>query len=106
MTDSRTETDSMGAIDVPAKHYWGAQTQRSIQNFPIGVARFKWQQPIISALGVLKNEAAQANAALGELPPALAALVVPSADEVISGKPQLEFPLWWFSTISRTQPNT
>src|SRR3546814_6068278 len=81
MTDSRTETDSMGAIDVPAKHYWGAQTQRSIQNFPIGVARFKWQQPIISALGVLKKAAAQANAELGELPPDIAALVVQAADE-------------------------
>ena len=55
MADIRTETDSMGAIEVPAAHYWGAQTQRSIQNFPIGVARFRWQPPVIRALGVLKK---------------------------------------------------
>ena len=55
MADIRTETDSMGAIEVPAAHYWGAQTQRSIQNFPIGVARFRWQPPVIRALGVLKR---------------------------------------------------
>ena len=47
MADSRTETDSMGAIEVPVSHYWGAQTQRSIQNFPIGVDRFPWTPPLL-----------------------------------------------------------
>ena len=55
----------MGPIEVPAERYWGAQTQRSIQNFPIGVARFKWQRPIIRSLGILKKAAAEANAELG-----------------------------------------
>ncbi len=68
MTKTRTEKDSMGPIEVPADVYWAAQTQRSIQNFPIGVDRFQWGRPIIRALGILKKAAAQANAELGELP--------------------------------------
>jgi len=105
MTATRAETDSMGTIQVPAEHYWGAQTQRSIQNFPIGVARFKWQRPIISALGILKKAAAQANAELGELPAELASLIVQAADEVIDGKRDAEFPLVVFQTGSGTQSN-
>lgn len=105
MTGSRTETDSMGKIDVPADQYWGAQTQRSIQNFPIGVDRFKWQPPIIRALGILKKAAAQANAELGELPADIAALIVRAADEVIAGKHDKEFPLVVFQTGSGTQSN-
>jgi fumarate hydratase class II len=95
----------MGAIDVPANHYWGAQTQRSIQNFPIGTDRFKWQKPIISALGILKKAAAQANAELGELPADVAELIVRAADDVISGKLDQEFPLVVFQTGSGTQSN-
>lgn len=105
MTGSRVETDSMGKIDVPADQYWGAQTQRSIQNFPIGVVRFKWQPPIIRALGILKKAAAQANAELGELPADIAALIVRAADEVIAGKHDKEFPLVVFQTGSGTQSN-
>ena len=105
MTGNRVETDSMGKIDVPAGHYWGAQTQRSIQNFPIGVVRFKWQPPIIRALGILKKAAAQANAELGELPANIAALIVRAADEVIAGKHDTEFPLVVFQTGSGTQSN-
>jgi fumarate hydratase class II len=105
MTGNRVETDSMGKIDVPAGHYWGAQTQRSIQNFPIGVVRFKWQPPIIRALGILKKAAAQANAELGELPADIAALIVRAADEVIAGKHDTEFPLVVFQTGSGTQSN-
>jgi len=105
MANSRTETDSMGAIDVPATHYWGAQTQRSIQNFPIGVARFQWQAPVIQALGLLKKAAAQANAQLGELPQDIADLIVQAADEVIAGKLDAEFPLVVFQTGSGTQSN-
>jgi len=92
MADFRIETDSMGEINVPAEHYWGAQTQRSIQNFPIGVSRFRWQSPIISALGTLKRAAAQANAELGQLPQDIADLIVRAADEVIEGKLDGEFP--------------
>ncbi|HEX7388247.1 MAG TPA: class II fumarate hydratase [Castellaniella sp.] len=105
MADSRTETDSMGAIEVPVSHYWGAQTQRSIQNFPIGVDRFRWTAPIIRALGVLKKAAAQANSELGELPAEIAQLVVRAADEVIEGKHNSEFPLVVFQTGSGTQSN-
>src|SRR5690606_25359984 len=105
MTASRIESDSMGEIEVPAEKYWGAQTQRSIQNFPIGVARFKWQPPVITALGILKKAAAQANAELGELPGDIADLIVRAADEVIEGKLNGEFPLVVFQTGSGTQSN-
>ncbi|MCC2595603.1 class II fumarate hydratase [Pusillimonas sp. MFBS29] len=102
---NRIESDSMGEIAVPAAHYWGAQTQRSIQNFPIGVGRFTWQPPVITALGILKKAAAQANAELGELPADIAALIVQAADEVIEGKLNDEFPLVVFQTGSGTQSN-
>ncbi|NYT57785.1 class II fumarate hydratase [Alcaligenaceae bacterium] len=102
---NRIESDSMGEIEVPAAHYWGAQTQRSIQNFPIGVGRFTWQPPMITALGILKKAAAQANAELGELPADIANLIVRAADEVIAGKLNDEFPLVVFQTGSGTQSN-
>jgi fumarate hydratase class II len=105
MNETRKETDSMGAIAVPADRYWGAQTQRSIEHFPIGVARFRWQRPMIRALGVLKRAAAEANAELGELPEDIAALVVRAADEVIEGRLDEHFPLVVFQTGSGTQSN-
>src|SRR5690606_4458583 len=105
MAKTRIETDSMGEIEVPADRYWGAQTQRSIHNFPIGVSRFKWQASIIRALGILKRAAAEANAELGELPKDIADLIVRAADEVISGKLDAEFPLVVFQTGSGTQSN-
>lgn len=101
----RVETDSMGEIQVPSDHYWGAQTQRSIQNFPIGVDRFRWQPPMIRALGILKKSTALANAELGELPEDIAKLIVQAADEVIAGKLNDEFPLVVFQTGSGTQSN-
>src|SRR5574338_896783 len=104
-TEARIETDSMGPIEVPADRYWGAQTQRSIEHFPIGVARFRWQRPMIRALGLLKKAAAQANAELGELPGELAELIVRATDEVIEGKLDAEFPLVVFQTGSGTQSN-
>ena len=105
MVDTRVESDSMGEINVPSDRYWGAQTQRSIQNFPIGVERFKWQPPVIEALGILKKAAAQANAELGELPGDIAKLIIQAADEVIEGKLNDEFPLVVFQTGSGTQSN-
>ncbi|HET7719577.1 MAG TPA: hypothetical protein VFK43_06380, partial [Acidimicrobiales bacterium] len=60
MAETRTETDSMGPIEVPADRYWGAQTQRSIGNFPIGRDRFVWGRPIIEAFGLVKWAAARA----------------------------------------------
>ena len=105
MAEMRIETDSMGEIAVPAHRYWGAQTQRSIQNFPIGVARFRWQTSIITSLGILKKAAARANGELGELPKDVAQLIVRAADEVIEGRLNEEFPLVVFQTGSGTQSN-
>ena len=102
---SRTETDSMGPIAVAADRYWGAQTQRSIMNFPIGVDRFRFTRPVIRALGVLKKGAALANGELGQLPAETVALIVQAADEVIAGTLDDHFPLVVFQTGSGTQSN-
>ncbi|GEM49060.1 class II fumarate hydratase [Deinococcus cellulosilyticus] len=101
----RTESDTMGQIQVENSRYWGAQTQRSIQNFPIGVDRFKFPRAIIRSLGILKKGAALANKELGELPADVADLIVQAADEVISGKLDEHFPLVVFQTGSGTQSN-
>ena len=102
---TRTETDSMGAIEVAADRYWGAQTERSRNNFPIGVERFRFTRAIIRALGVLKKGAALANGELGQLPQEKVDLIVQAADEVISGKLDDHFPLVVFQTGSGTQTN-
>jgi fumarate hydratase, class II len=105
MAETRTETDSMGAIEVAADRYWGAQTQRSILNFPIGTERFRFTRPVIRALGVLKKGAALANGELGQLPPEKVDLIVRAADEVIDGRLDAHFPLVVFQTGSGTQSN-
>ncbi|MBW2187835.1 MAG: class II fumarate hydratase [Deltaproteobacteria bacterium] len=105
MSEFRSETDSMGTVEVGHHCYWGAQTQRSIANFPIGVKRFQWQRPMIKALGTLKKSAALANAELGELPEELADLISRAADEVIAGYLDDHFPLVVFQTGSGTQSN-
>ncbi len=102
---TRTEADSMGAIEVAADRYWGAQTERSRNNFPIGVERFRFTRAIIRALGVLKKGAALANGELGQLPQEKVDLIVQAADEVISGKLDDHFPLVVFQTGSGTQTN-
>lgn len=101
----RIEKDSLGEVQVPADHLWGAQTQRSTINFQIGVDRFQWGRPVIRALGVLKKCAALANCDLGLLPKEKADLIAKAADEVISGKLDSEFPLVVFQTGSGTQSN-
>ncbi len=105
MGEIRIEKDALGEVRVPAAHLWGAQTQRSIDNFPIGVGRFHWGRPVIRAFGVLKMAAARANAALGELAPDKAALIERAAQEVIDGTLDDEFPLVVFQTGSGTQSN-
>ncbi|MFN7834258.1 MAG: class II fumarate hydratase [Burkholderiaceae bacterium] len=102
---TRIETDSMGEVAVPADAYWGAQTQRSIEHFPIGIARFRWQAPLIRALGLLKQAAAQANVALGEIPADLGQLIERAADEVARNRLDAQFPLVVFQTGSGTQSN-
>jgi len=74
---TRTESDSMGTIEVDANRYWGAQTERSLHNFDIGRETFVWGRPMIKALGILKKSAALANAELGELGAVVAALDEP-----------------------------
>lgn len=102
---TRTETDSMGAVKVAADRYWGAQTERSRTNFPIGVERFRFTRAIIRAMGVLKKGAALANGELGQLPQDKVDLIVRAADEVISGTLDEHFPLVVFQTGSGTQTN-
>ena len=103
MAATRTETDSFGPLEVPAERYWGAQTQRSIQNFPIG-----WEkQPaeLVRALGVIKQAAADVNMASGDLDPALGKAIAAAAAEVAAGKWDAEFPLVVWQTGSGTQSN-
>jgi fumarate hydratase class II len=102
---TRTEHDSLGPVEVPADRLWGAQTQRSIGNFPIGVARFRFGRPVIRAFGILKKSAALANAELGQLPKDKVDLIIRAAQEVIDGKWDDEFPLVVFQTGSGTQTN-
>lgn len=104
-TETRTETDTMGALEVDSSRYWGAQTQRSIENFPIGRDRFIWGRAMIRALGILKKAAALANAELGQLPQDVADLVARAADEVIDGQLDEHFPLVVWQTGSGTQSN-
>jgi fumarate hydratase class II len=103
MTATRTETDSFGPLEVPADKYWGAQTQRSIINFPIG-----WEKqpvPIIRALGTIKKAAAIVNEAQGDLAPELSKAIQDAAQEVIDGKFDDNFPLVVWQTGSGTQSN-
>ncbi len=95
----------MGSIEVESSRYWGAQTQRSIQNFPIGQDRFKMLPSIVRAMGILKKGAAQANRDLGQLPDEVAELIVKAAQEVVDGKLNEHFPLVVFQTGSGTQSN-
>ncbi|HSF92679.1 MAG TPA: class II fumarate hydratase [Paracoccaceae bacterium] len=103
MTATRTETDSFGPLEVPVNKYWGAQTQRSIMNFPIG-----WEkQPIaiVRALGVIKKACAQANIESGKLDTKIGEAVIQAASEVIEGKFDDNFPLVVWQTGSGTQSN-
>ena len=103
MTETRTETDSFGPLEVPKSKYWGAQTQRSLLNFPIG-----WEkQPaaLIQALGVIKKACALANVESGKLDKSAGMAIVEAASEVISGKLDIHFPLVVWQTGSGTQSN-
>ncbi len=105
MAKTRTEEDALGAVEVPAERLWGAQTQRSVDNFPIGRGRYRWDRRVIRAFGIVKKCAALANRALGQLPPEKADLIARAADEVIAGRWDDEFPLVVFQTGSGTQSN-
>jgi len=103
MAKTRSETDSFGPIDVAADRYWGAQTQRSLENFRIGTERMPL--PLIRALGIVKRAAAETNKELGDLDARRAKAIVQAAQEVIDGKLDDHFPLVVWQTGSGTQTN-
>ncbi len=103
MADTRIEKDSMGEMTVPADAYWGAQTQRAVENFPISGYRFG--RRYIRALGLIKRASARANLKLDRLDPPLAKLIEQAADEVIQGKLDRHFVLDIFQTGSGTSTN-
>jgi fumarate hydratase, class II len=100
---TRTETDSMGPIEVPADRYWGAQTQRSLHHFSIGEDRVP--APVIRGMAILKKASAIVNRDLGKLAAEHAELIVAAADEIIAGERDDEFPLLVWQTGSGTQTN-
>jgi fumarate hydratase class II len=102
-TGLRTESDSMGEVNVPAEHYWGAQTQRSLIHFSIGHDHMP--TAVYRAYGYVKKAAALVNQAAGRLPAWKAEAIVAVADEVIAGKLDTEFPLYVWQTGSGTQSN-
>jgi fumarate hydratase class II len=104
MTDTRTETDSFGPLEVPADAYWGAQTQRSIDNFPFG-PRETMPLEIVHALGFVKQAAARVNARIGGLDAELAEAIQQAAGEVAAGGHDDQFPLVIWQTGSGTQSN-
>jgi len=103
MSQTRTETDTFGPIEVASDRYWGAQAQRSLGNFKIG-----WEKqplPIVRALGIVKRAAAETNMALGKLDPTIGNTIVAAANEVIEGRLNDHFPLVVWQTGSGTQSN-
>ena len=103
MIKTRTETDTFGPIDVDASKYWGAQAERSLNNFRIG-----WEKqpaPVVRALGIVKRAAAEANMDLGRLDRSIGGIIVKAAQEVIEGKLDAHFPLAVWQTGSGTQSN-
>src|SRR5437660_46047 len=101
--DFRMEMDSMGEMKVPASAYYGAQTARAVENFPISSLRFS--RPFIKALGLIKKHAAATNASLGYVPPKIAQAVQEAAQEVIEGKWDVQFVVDIFQTGSGTSTN-
>src|SRR5438105_3782742 len=102
-TGTRMEMDSLGAIAVPAEHYWGAQTQRALLHFSIGEDRLP--MPLYCAYGYVKKAAALVNARVDRLPQSKAALIAKVADEIVAGKLDAEFPLYVWQSGSGTQTN-
>lgn len=103
MTEYRTEKDSMGEVNVPKDAYYGAQTQRAIDNFPVSSIRFS--RAFIQALGTVKKNAAKVNASLGELDEGVATAIQKAAEEVSQGKFDEDFPIDIFQTGSGTSTN-
>jgi len=100
---TRTETDSLGPVEVPDQAYWGAQTQRSLSNFEIGTERMPIE--VLHALALIKKAAARVNDRIGDLPPEVARLIEQAADEILHGQHDDQFPLVVWQTGSGTQSN-
>lgn len=100
---TRTETDSLGPVEVPDQAYWGAQTQRSLSNFEIGTERMPIE--VLHALALIKKAAARVNDRIGDLPPDVARLIEQAADEILHGQHDDQFPLVVWQTGSGTQSN-
>src|SRR5258705_4294735 len=100
---TRIESDTFGPIEIPADRYWGAQTQRSIENFRIGSEQMP--RPLIHALGIVKRAAAEVNRSLKLLDARLAEAIVKAAQEVVDGRLDGHFPLVVWQTGSGTQTN-
>jgi len=103
MSETRTETDSLGAVDVPTDRYWGAQTQRSLENFAIGTERMPIE--VVHGMAVVKKAAAKVNLDVGKLDANLSEAIISAATEVIEGKHDDHFPLVVWQTGSGTQTN-
>jgi fumarate hydratase class II len=103
--ETRIEHDALGDVAVPANHLWGAQTERSRENFPIGQRNYVWGRDVIRGFGILKKACAEANEVLGQMPAEKTRLIVQAAQEVIDGTLDAEFPLVVFQTGSGTQSN-
>src|SRR5262245_48512822 len=103
MTSVRTETDSLGVVEVPADKLWGAQTQRSLEHFSIGQDLLPLE--MITSYSVLKKAAAAANHTSGRLEPSRYSLIVRACDEILSGQHHDMFPLHVWMTGSGTQFN-
>ena len=101
--DFRTETDSLGSVDVPADKYWGAQTQRSLQHFKIGIERLP--RPLIRALGIVKHCAALTNINVNNIDYGIGYAIAEAAKDVIAGTLDEHFPLVIWQTGSGTQSN-
>ncbi|CAL5227155.1 g10068 [Coccomyxa viridis] len=102
---TRVESDTFGPLDVPADRYWGAQTQRSLQNFKIGGRAERMPEPVVTAFGILKRAAAKVNMESGALDPKKAEAIIQAATEVAEGKLLEHFPLVIWQTGSGTQSN-
>jgi len=105
MTEMRIEKDTLGEVQVPADRYWGAQTQRSLQNFEIGGPEQRMPIEIVRAFAVLKKAAAQVNADVADLPADKAAAIATVCDEILAGELDGHFPLVVWQTGSGTQSN-
>ena len=99
----RLETDSLGPVEVPEDRYWGAQTARALEHFPVAAQRLRWPRAVIRAFGQLKQAAALAHLELGELPQPIAAAIAQAAGEVADGRFDDEFPLGVYQSGSGTQ---